>query len=153
MGIRLAVAADIPKLIELGREMHLSTRFKAMPFEPERVSASIQAVVAQNSGRYLLIVAESGEGEIVGVLAGVIELPVFSSVSVASVMHFDVLQGRRAGGWGVSLLHAFEQWATRRGVFEIVVGVNSGRDWERTGRFLRKASYQMTGENFVKGCI
>jgi GNAT superfamily N-acetyltransferase len=150
MGIRFAVPKDTASIIELGRVMHACTRFKALPYEPDRVAAAIQTMLERADGRYALLVAESAPGEIIGVLTGVIERPVFSSACIANVMHFDVLPERRSGGWGVKLLHSFEHWALKRGAFEIVLGVNSAADWQRTGRFLRKAGYSMTGENFVK---
>jgi GNAT superfamily N-acetyltransferase len=150
MPIRFATLQDIPSLVDGGRRMHALTRFRDQPYLGEKVGQSFAELILKGEGKYVFFVAENRDQKVVGALIGVLDQQIFSDVITASVMHYDVLPEARAGGWGLRLLRAFEQWAINRKVFELVVGVNSGEDWEKIGTFLVKMGYEKTGENFVR---
>jgi GNAT superfamily N-acetyltransferase len=149
--IRLAQPKDIKALVEGGVRMHQLTRFKNQPYNAQKIAQSFADLMnAGVTSKYLFLVAENGQGQIVGALIGLVEQQIFSDVLTASVMHFDVLPEARMGGYGVRLLKAFEQWAKNRHVFEITLGVNSGVNTETIGAFVKRMGYTKTGENYVK---
>lgn len=152
MPIRMATLEDIPALVEGGRRMHGLTRFKHFDYNAQRVAAGFEGLISQGQHKYVFMVAESGSGQIVGALIGVLEQHIFSEQLTASIMHFDVLPEARMGGYGVRLLKAFETWAKNRNVLEICFGVNSGveGDLAPLARFAARLGYQKVGENFVK---
>ena len=152
MKIRFATLNDIPACVELGRRMHSLTRFAAYDFNAERVAQNLRAVIesGQNGkGTHCFFVAEDGAGQFVGALIGCVERHFFSDLSVASVIHYDVLPERRMSGAGLRLLTAFRKWAENRGVFELAVGVNSGVELEKMDRFLTRLGFQQTGGNYA----
>lgn len=150
MTIRFATPLDIPALVALGQRMHAVTRFKRFAYDEARVAAALQTALQPGQSRYVCLVAQGADGQLVGVLLAVLELHIFSEQLIASIMHFDVLPERRMGGWGVRLLRAFERWAANRKVFEISFGINSGAGHEGVGRFAARMGFEKVGENFVK---
>jgi len=150
MTIRFATLDDVPSLVDGGRRMHAITRFREQPYSAEKVSKAFADLIRHGQGKYAFFVAQATEARLVGALIGVIEQQIFSTAHTASVMHFDVLPEARMGGYGVRLLHAFEQWAKNRKAIEIGFGVNSGADLESLGRFATRMGYRNVGQNFVK---
>ena len=149
MSIRFAALPDMPSLLILGERMHALTRFRSHPFERERLAQTLGGIITQGQGKYALLVAANTHEEIVGVLLGVMEQHIFSPGWCASVMHYDVLPEARGGGYAVRLLKAFEQWARNRKAIEINLGINSGGDFERVGKFASRMGYNKIGENYV----
>jgi GNAT superfamily N-acetyltransferase len=149
MPIRFATLQDMPDLLALGERMHALTRFRAQPFDRERLAQTFTALITQGQGKYAFMVAAKAQGRVVGGLLGVMEQQIFSPGWSASVMHYDVLPEARGGGYAVRLLKAFEQWAKNRQAVEINLGINSGGDFERVGRFAQRMGYSKIGENYV----
>ena len=124
-----------------------------MAYDAHRVSAALQAAFAESSGRYVCLVAQDAQGRVAGGLLAVLERHIFSPQVTASIMHFDVLPEKRAGGYAVRLIRAFEQWCQNRQIAEIAFGINSVDDEaeiQRLGRFARKLGYRKMGESYVK---
>ncbi|MHB1238746.1 MAG: ABC transporter transmembrane domain-containing protein, partial [Gallionella sp.] len=91
----------------------------------------------------------SAAGVAVGLLIGCLERHIFSDEQiVASLIHYDVLAGKRMGGAGLRLLSAFRTWAENRGAFELNAGISSGTDLVKLDRFMRKLGFQQTGGNY-----
>ncbi len=151
MAIRFATLSDLPSLVEGGSRMHALTRFREHPYNAQRVAKAFSDLITRGQGKYAFLVAESSERRVVGALIGVMEQQIFMDGWTASVMHYDVLPEARMGGHGVRLLRAFEQWAHNRQAVEIVFGINSGVELERSARFATRMGYAKVGENFVKG--
>lgn len=150
MAIRMARLDDIPGLVLMGREVHATTRFRGLGYDADRVARSLDAALTRGRDRHVCLVAEGGDGRIVGLLLGVLERHIFTDRLTASVMLYAVLPERRMGGHGLRLMRAFEHWARNRGVAEIAFGINSGAGHEVVGAFARKLGFVRVGENFVK---
>lgn len=151
MPIRFADLQDVPALVTLGKRMHAITRFSHFEFDEVRVAHALTAALTEGKKRYVCLVAEGSQDNLVGGLLAVLEQHIFSSQLTASIMHFDVLPEARMAGWGVRLLHAFELWAKNRQVVEISFGINSGDELGTVGRFAIRMGFEKVGENFVKG--
>ena len=149
MPIRFATLHDMPELLAIGERMHALTRFKAHPYERDKLAQTFEALISQGQGKYAFLVAANAQDQVVGGLLGVMEQHIFSPGWCASVMHYDVLPEARGGGYAVRLLKAFEQWAKNRKAIEINLGINSGGDFERVGRFAARMGYSKIGENYV----
>ncbi len=153
MSIRFATAQDIPALVSLGARVHALSRFKSMPYEAERVAAALQAAFAAADGRYICFVATDAQGQIAGGLLATLERHIFSPQITASIMHFDVLPEKRAAGYALRLIKAFEAWCKNRRIHEISFGINSvdnDQELERLGRFAKRLGYRKIGESYVK---
>lgn len=149
MPIRFATLQDMPSLLAVGDRMHALTRFSTHPYESGRLAQAFADVITKGQGKYAFLVAVNTQGQVVGGLLGVMEQHIFSPGWCASVMHYDVLPEARGGGYAVRLLKAFEQWARNRKAIEINLGVNSGGDFERVGKFASRMGYSKIGENYV----
>lgn len=149
MKIRIATMDDIPALLELGRSIHATTRFKQFEYNPKRVADNLTAVIQDKRGTYCFLVAEDSTGTAVGGLVGCLERHIFSDEQfVATLVHYDVLPEKRMGGAGLRLLSAFRQWAENRGAFELSAGISSGADLDKMDRFMRRLGFQQTGGNY-----
>ena len=149
MTIRFATLQDVPALVDGGERMHALTRFKNQPFVRDKITRSFSDLIAKGQGKYVCLVAEDRQHQVAGALVGVLEQQIFSNALTASIMHFDVLPEARAGGHGVRLLKAFEQWARNRKVFEIGFGINSGAEVDKLARFAERMGYRCVGSNHV----
>jgi GNAT superfamily N-acetyltransferase len=150
MPIRFATTADITQLVQLGQQIHGQTRFKHQDYNTAKVAESLHGLMTRGQGKYGVLVAENGEHQVVGVLIGVMEQPIFSNSYTASVVYFLVQPEARMGGWGVRLLKAFEQWAINRKACEITFGINSGDEAEGVARFAQRMGYHRVGGNYAK---
>lgn len=150
MAIRFATVEDIPALVALGKRMHAITRFRAFPYDEQRVAQALRAALEQGKGRYACFVAEDGGKQVVGALLAVLERHIFTDRLVASVMQYVVLPERRMGGYGLRLMKAFDQWAGNRHVLEVCFGINSGEKFAQVGAFARRVGFECVGENFAK---
>ena len=150
MSIRFAKIQDVPSLVEGASRMHALTRFKAQPFNAQKVAQAFTDLIEQGKGKYAFFVAEGGQGRIVGALIGVMEQQIFSDAWTASMMHYDVLPEARMGGHGVRLLRAFEQWARNRKAFEITFGINSGVELDVLSQFAERMGYRKVGVNYAR---
>lgn len=153
MSIRFANAQDIPALVQLGARVHALSRFKNMPYDADRVAASLQASFAAADGRYICFVATDTQGRVAGGLLATLERHIFSPQITASIMHFDVLPEKRSAGYALRLIKAFEAWCKNRQIAEISFGINSVEDEQeiaRLGRFAKRLGYRKIGESYVK---
>jgi L-amino acid N-acyltransferase YncA len=151
MAIRFATVQDIPALVALGQRIHGITRFQTLAYDEARVAQTLHAALTQRKDRYVCFVAVAADGQVVGLLLGVLERHIFTHQFTASVMVYAVLPERRTGGHGLRLMKAFEQWARNRQVAEIAFGINSGAEHDAVAAFARKLGFVGVGENLVKG--
>lgn len=148
MKIRFATLADVPQLIEFGRRLHATTRFRVYDYDAVRLERNLCALIDNRMGSHCFFVAEDDKGRIVGALVGCLDRHFFSDLLVASVVNYLVLPERRMSGAGLRLLTAFRKWAENRGAFELNAGVNSGVGLAKTDKFLRRLGFAMTGGNY-----
>ncbi len=152
MNIRFARSEDIDACIELGRRVQQMTRLSRYPYEEQRVREQLKRLIQigqQVRKSHCLLLAEDGEGRLVGGLIGCIESHLFSSLPVASVISYGVLPGSRMSGAALRLMRAFMNWARQRGAVEINAGINSALDVDKSGRFLEKIGFIRTGGNYA----
>lgn len=152
MNIRFATLADIPAVVELGYRIQRTTRLSRFPYERDVAEKNLRSLIItgqQQRRSHCLLLADDAEGVVVGVLIGCIESHLFSQRPIANLVTYGVLPGHRMTGAAVRLLKVFVEWAKRRGVDEVNVGVNSGVDIERTDRFLKKMGFAKTGGNYA----
>ncbi|QWF19300.1 GNAT family N-acetyltransferase [Lysobacter capsici] len=116
MDIRKATEADIPAIVEMGREFYPSTHYSAhIPFCPESVAAIARTM--QESG--ILLVADDG-GALVG-MAGLVVAPFMFNRAYTGAYEVMWWTSPTAQGHGVgkALLAAIEPAAAEFGVLPI----------------------------------
>jgi len=148
MNIRFAILNDIPVYVELGKEVHKTTRFKDFGYDEKKMAKQLRAMVENPKGTHCFFVAESNKQEPIGWLLGCVESHLFSEHVIASVINYGVVPKKRMSGAGLRLLTAFRKWAENRNAIEINAGVNSGIELDKMDTFLRKLGFELTGGNY-----
>jgi len=140
--IKIATLDDIPRMLELGRELHEESRFSAYPFNEEKTNKFFETVIDNGDNCVFLSVKN---GEIVGGFIGGVA-PHWSCDFVSA---FDytlfIHKSHRNGTTAIKLIIAYEDWAKSMGVDESTLGVSTGINTQATARFYESLGYQFTG--------
>jgi hypothetical protein len=133
--LRHAHLTDIPRIVELAREEHALSPWKAMPFDAYHATKTARGFI-EHLGKTLLV----SDG---GYLAGVCQHYGFSPELVAMEYAWFATDGS-----GFVLLERFEEWAKRMGAKQVIV-----HDQMTSGvlsRALRRKGYRQLGIGSVK---
>jgi hypothetical protein len=84
------------------------------------------------------------------VLAGYITEYAFCSELVATDQIVYVIRRKRGTRAVLHLLKEFREWARQRGARELVLGITTGVDAERTGDLYRRLGFEFAGGNFTQ---
>lgn len=144
--IRPATVEDIPRIVELGRMMHLESRYAPISFSEEKVAALIEKLISSDG---VVFVAEI-DGEIVGGIAGAVTEFWFSTEKLAFDYSFFLTPDARQGMQAVRLMVAFENWAKLNGVRQIDLGITTGVHVDKTAHLYGGMGYKECGRLFVK---
>lgn len=146
MGIRNAVTADVPNLVELGREMHQeSPRFSRLSFDGDKVAMLFCSLIEGDHG--FVMVAERG-GQIIGGMAAYIAAHWFSQDLVATDLALFVSPDARGGACVPRLVDAYSTWATDRGASMIQLGISTGVQVTDTERLYTRLGLSRFGSLF-----
>ncbi len=122
--IRQAAIADVPRLVELGAQMHAeSPRFSRLAFDAEKLAAFLGSAV--NAPHVLVLVAERDD-QIVGGFVGLALEHWCSRDLVATDLALFIEPRKRGGLIASRLVRAYLDWAERRGAKLIQLGITTG---------------------------
>jgi len=144
--IRHATEKDLPALAALGEVMHTESRFRSISFVPEKLEATLRAVM---SGAGCVLVAER-DGKLIGGFAGIAMEYFFSTEKMAADLALFIEPGRRGGIVAAALVRAFEDWARDAGAKGLELGVSTGVHPEKTGALYERLGFARQGALFVK---
>lgn len=137
--IRLATAADVPRLVEMGRRFRSETGYaKHLAENPAKMTELAQQLAAAGG----LLVSERS-GEIVGMIGFVIFPHFLSGETTAGEVFWWVEPEHR--GEGVKLLREAERYARARGATKIQMIAPTDRVallYQRLGYEFVEANYQ-----------
>src|SRR5437870_7364023 len=125
--VRFAEAADIPALIELGRQMHVQSRYAWMLFNADRLWTFLEAVIANKQHCVIVAADDASPGASLtgALLASAQGLP-FSSDFVAHIDYFYVVPRRRGTPAAMKMMAGLRRWANNREIAEILVSNSFG---------------------------
>lgn len=153
VNVRHATAEDVGALVAMGKAMHEeSPEHHRKDFSEEktrRLAQSICGVLPAPAVPTCALVAEE-RGKIIGMMSGFVVEHFFGHDRVASDYVFYVRPEHRGGSAAVRLLRAFEAWALQFDPFEIMPGVTTGFQTEKTVGFYRKLGYEVNGATLVR---
>lgn len=150
MNIRRPEQADWPQVLRLAADMHYETDFRRYRFSVEKVEA-LYATLLQDDQNFFAVVAEH-DGQLVGFMAGFICEHFFSPDRYASEMLWYVSPDWRGSSAAVRMVRAFEDWALTKNVLDVMTGVSSGVQTDRTAALYEKLGYDRKVPTFRK-CI
>tara|TARA_R110000744_G_scaffold37442_1_gene85800 strand:- start:39 stop:479 length:441 start_codon:yes stop_codon:yes gene_type:complete len=136
------VAMDIPVMISLGAEMHRESRYSNLDFDPARLWALGDQIMA-NPESYLSAVYEK-DGEMVGFVIAFATPHFFGNDLTSGDFAIYVLPEHRQGMVGVKLIKKYSKWCEDRGVKEPMLGVSAGIRPDRIGELYKRLGYTET---------
>ncbi len=147
MRIRFATKDDIPIAMQMGRTMLAESRFSDYGVNEVKLHAAMMAMVGPTE-QACLFLAQRGNGEIAGMLAGYVTDYFFCDAVVAQDRWFYVRPEHRGSSAAVKLLLAFRQWAQNRKVNEFSINMSVGIDMARFNKFMMHFGFACCGSNF-----
>lgn len=146
--IRKAVLADVPALIELGRQMHdESPRFRRYAFSADRLQTSLLNILQLD--QCCAFVAEKDE-EVIGGILGIAVDHYACELKQASDLAFFMHRAHRGSTAAVRLVRAYVEWAIEQGA-EPSIGINTGVNPERTARLFHAIGGRQSGTTWTWG--
>lgn len=148
--IREATRDDIPAMLALGEAMHGESRYARFPWNVEKVTKLLQALVDSEDG--LALIAEQ-DGEPVGGFIGAACDHWCTDARTSSDFALFVRPDHRGGMLGLRLLRRYAAWARSRGVADdlICTGITTGIDVAASTRLFELAGFKTAGPLFVFG--
>jgi GNAT superfamily N-acetyltransferase len=150
--VRFARMEDIPSLIDLGRQIHVESRYAWIQFNATRLWNSLEAAV-DNKQHCLIVAAHNHQGvsgqrstqEVIGALwAHAMALP-FSNDFVAHIDYLYVLPRFRGTPVAMKMMAGFRRWADNRQVSELSLVNAFGDGPAYSGRWLEKLGMKSVG--------
>ena len=145
--IRKAVNQDVSKIVDLCKEAHEESKITTAPLDPKTLRTNVQICVL--SAEHLVLVVEVDD-KIEGLIIGVTHQLWYSRKKQATDLFFYTSKRIRGDGWGTKLMRRFIGWAKdNTGVKEIMLGVSSGIETDRTKTMYERMGAIRIGENYV----
>lgn len=138
--IRLATVEDLPRIVELGRQMHAeSPRWSRLPFSEARSAATMRTFIETKD--HALWVAERN-GEVIGGAAALIVLHWSSTAYIAYEHCLFVEQSQRGGLVAARLIMKMVDWAYDNGAMFLQAGAGTGLDHDKTSALYRRLGFK-----------
>ncbi len=141
--IRDATEADIPVMIEIGKNLASSTTYKSVNYSVERIETTIRTLMAFG----FCVVAEK-DGEVVGGMMGDVYTPWYSNDRMGIDYTLYIEPEHRNGLLAVKMVKKFEQWCISMGAKQIRPGIGTGD--KNAIRLYKALGYKSVGEWFLK---
>lgn len=141
--IRPAIEADIPKLVEMGKQFNAETSYKHVTYSPERVAATCKLMMTSG----FIVVAEK-EGEVIGVMIGDVLTPWYSTDSMGFDYCLYIYPEHRSGITAMRMIKKFEEWCIGMGATQIRPAIGTGVP--NAARLYNALGYKSVGEQFLK---
>lgn len=140
--VRPATPQDLPRLIDLGRLMHVESNFSEMNFN----ASTAQDYLLQLMAHDFVGIAEA-EGTILGGMAGKIHKTWFGDDLVATDVALFIDPKYRGGKAVIMLIKFFVAWAKAFGAKQIRPGVSTGH--LGAVKLYEHMGFSVTGSNFL----
>lgn len=142
--IRPATLADVPRIVEIGQDLHTESAYRAISYNPSKVGTLMRSLI---NGGGVVFVAEKA-GQVVGGIAGGVTEHWFSNELTGFEYSFFVLPEHRHGLVAMKLLLAMKAWCKAKGARTLRIGITTGINVEGTARFYRHMGFRDAGQLF-----
>lgn len=130
-------------LVGLGVQMHQESAYAFLPFDHAKVRELLVEHIAHPADCFLQVL--DVDGRPVGFLMGMLSEYFFSAATIACDEAFFIEPTHRRAWAAIELLRAFRQWAQSRGAAELCLGISTGAEHRRIGRFYERMGLTMVG--------
>lgn len=136
--IRRATEADLPAIVEFGRDFYAASHWASIAdYDPERTAGTLRSLIERQDTA--LFISPRG-------LIGMVLLPLWCG-DVLTAQEFIFWAG---DGQGAALRRAAEAWADEHGARVVVMGAHEPGDMDRIEKFYRRNGYAPHGRSFRK---
>lgn len=122
-----------------------SPRYSHLGFNVEKLSNLVSKLIEDGS----VFVAQKKKF-IIGMISGTICEHLFSLDKFVCDLTVYIDPKHRGGMTAIKLIRAYEKWAVDLGISEIVLGVSTGINAERTVSLYKKLGYYLSGYSLIK---
>lgn len=150
MLVRPVQREDVVPLVEIGKVMHKESVYAHLDYDIEKLHQLGEGIAANPDSDWAAFTAIAATGERIGMLVGYIAEHTFGRDKVAQDFINFVLPERRGIMAGKAMIHMFEDWAKRKGVAEVYLGITTGVEVERTAKLYERLGYERAGILFKK---
>ena len=143
MALRNALASDIDRLLELGRQMHQESSYAPMALDEAKLAELFLTLM---DSQYLRVVEKDGQ-----VVCGMLGLCVpawFSQDKIAYDFALFVDLNHRGGSAAMRLIKDFIEWAKEVGATQIRLGVTTGSAGVAAEKMYGLLGLTCAGSNF-----
>ncbi|WP_342051995.1 MULTISPECIES: GNAT family N-acetyltransferase [unclassified Cupriavidus] len=138
MSIRTATLADVPRIVELGTQMHAeSARWSRIPFDPARASESMIRLI---HGTGVVFLYER-DGMVVGGIAGVLDKHWACDATIAQEVALFIDSEYRGGMAAGRLICALVSWGQRKGAAWLHAGTSTGLEPEMVAALYERLGF------------
>ncbi len=139
--IRQATRDDIPRMIDLGAQMHAESRFSVLGYDREKVTKLFCRLF--ETDQFIEVIDR--DGELIGGFAGFVTEHWASKDLVSYDCGLFISPDHRGSGDAARLIKRFRKWAVSRGAKMVTLGVNTGVHPERTARLMEALEFEKIG--------
>ena len=141
-------AGDIDKCIELGHAMHQESYFKHFNYNEDKLNNLLNHMISTPE-QYCALVIEK-DNAIIGFFLGISNEQWFGTDKMSCDLACYIIPSERGSIAGVKLIKAYEEWANTINVKEIIVGVSTGINTDRTSGLFKRLGYGDEAFSFRK---
>lgn len=140
---RLMRAQDLPDVAEICHRVYLESSYSKLPFDWKHLGLFLINVLSTPETQVAFVVEKNGK--VIGVLGAYLVPYMFSPALLCQDFGIMVDKDYRGSSAGRRLVEAMEQWAKSKGAVEILPGISSGIQTDRTVKFFEKMGYKKAG--------
>lgn len=149
MTIRLMRDEDVGRLIELGRLMHLESRYKHLDYSETKLAALADQILNDPS-TWIALVYEDEHGDIPGMFVGYVTEHFFGYDKMSCDLLLYVRPDKRGSSIGPRLIKAYETIARDLGTKDMGLGATTNIAKDRTRQLYERLGYTTVGYAFRK---
>lgn len=136
MIVETAKHNEITKVVKYARHAHESSNWSWAVFSPSKFRKNLRRLL---SGREYTVLLAKEDGEICGILIGMLDDMLQSNTTYAVDLEFFADKG------GTELLERFRKWAKDNGAKAVLMADSNGGRTEAKDRFYRSKGFEYTG--------
>lgn len=138
--VRFAQLADIPALVELGRHMHVQSRYGWMVYSASQTWKYLERVIPNKQSCVIVAVGEGtgAQADVYGALLAAARQYPFSTDFAAHIDYLYVTPAKRGTPVAMKMVTAFRRWANNREVAEITITNQFGSGQAQSAKLLTK---------------
>ena len=149
MRIRFAKLDDVKAIMALGQTMMEESRFGSYNFNADKTRDLIKHMLINQPATNCILLAETNQGELVGMLAGYLVEFFFCDGNMVQDRVYYVLPKHRGSSAAFKLILAFRRWAESKQANELSINMSVAIDMERFNKFMTHLGFACCGSNFA----